>query len=67
MSRPAVAVLTGGGPHDGRWEIPGGWLFPPAQPDEGGTYVLIRRFGEQYSGKPPAPGKDGGLYEWRPA
>jgi hypothetical protein len=62
-----VAVLTGGGPHDGRWELPGGWHFPHHQDDTGGTYLLTRRFGEQYKGRPPQAGKDGGLYEWRPA
>lgn len=67
MAKPAVAVLTGGGPHDGRWELPGGWYFPDRQDDSGGTYVLMRRFGEQYKGRPPEPQKDGGLYEWHPA
>lgn len=64
--RPAVAVLTGGGPHDGRWEMPGGWYFPDEQPDTNGTYVLTRRWGEQWKGRPPAPTKDAALYKWRP-
>lgn len=68
MAKPAVAVLTGGGPHDGRWELPMGYYFPAEVPDQNhldGRYVLVRRFGEQYKGRPPEPQKEGGLYEWR--
>jgi hypothetical protein len=46
--------------------MPGGWYFPDEQPDTNGTYVLTRRWGEQWKGRPPAPTKDAALYKWRP-